>query len=336
MATDIAAPKLTTMADFKGKVDPDWCPGCGDFGVLAAVQKALVELQIPNHEVATISGIGCSSNFPGFINTYGMHTLHGRSLAVATGFKMANHGMTVLVTGGDGDGFGIGGNHFMHTMRRNVDLLYIVMDNQIYGLTTGQTSPTSRLGMKTKSMPFGSVEGPINPISLALSAGATFVARGFSAEQKHLTELIKQGIQHKGFSFIDVFSPCVTYNHDNTFQWFRPRVKKLEDNPAYDSTNWMAAMEKSLLVGRRNSHRQILRAHRRAHPARIGAGAEHGTAGQAELAHPRRCRPSIRRRVDVSKPPPHSIFTSGAYRVTAPDVAFPQEKPHFAALACAE
>ena len=198
MATDIAAPKLTTMADFKGKVDPDWCPGCGDFGVLAAVQKALVELQIPNHEVATISGIGCSSNFPGFINTYGMHTLHGRSLAVATGFKMANHDMTVLVTGGDGDGFGIGGNHFMHTMRRNVDLLYIVMDNQIYGLTTGQTSPTSRKGMKTKSMPFGSVEGPINPISLALSAGATFIARGFSAEQKHLTELIKQGHPAQG------------------------------------------------------------------------------------------------------------------------------------------
>jgi 2-oxoglutarate ferredoxin oxidoreductase subunit beta len=206
-------------------------------------------LQIPNHEVATISGIGCSSNFPGFINTYGMHTLHGRSLAVATGFKMANHGMTVLVTGGDGDGFGIGGNHFMHTMRRNVDLLYIVMDNQIYGLTTGQTSPTSRLGMKTKSAPFGNVEGPINPISLALSAGATFIARGFSAEQKHLTELIKQGIQHKGFSFLDVFSPCVTYNHDNTFQWFRPRVKKLEDDPSYDSTNWMAAIEKSLLWG---------------------------------------------------------------------------------------
>src|SRR6202046_3700726 len=142
MATETVAPKLTTMADLKGKVDPDWCPGCGEFVVLAAVQKALVELQIPNHEVATISGIGCSSNFPGFINTYGMHTLHGRSLAVATGFKMANHGMTVLVTGGDGDGFGIGGNHFMHTMRRNVDLLYIVMDNQIHGLTTGQTSPT--------------------------------------------------------------------------------------------------------------------------------------------------------------------------------------------------
>src|ERR1700741_1268563 len=247
MATDIAAPKLTTMADLKGKVDPDWCPGCGDFGVLAAVQKALVELQIPNHEVATISGIGCSSNFPGFINTYGIHTLHGRSLAVATGFKMPNHGMTVLVPGGDGDGFGIGGNHFMHTMRRNVDLTYIVMDNQIYGLTTGQVSPTSRKGMKTKSMPFGNIEAPINPISLALAAGATFVARGYSGEQKHLTELIKQGSEHQGFSFLDVFSPCVTYNHDNTYQWFRPRVKKLEDDSAYDPTNWLAAIEKSLL-----------------------------------------------------------------------------------------
>src|ERR1700724_1123936 len=249
MATVLAPPRDLTVADLKGKVDPDWCPGWGDFGVLAAVEKALVELQIPNHKVVTISGIGCSSNFPGFINTFRMPTLHGRSLAVATGFKMANHGMTVLVTGGDGDGFGIGGNHFVHTMRRNVDLLYIVMDNQIYGLTTGQTSPTSRVGMKTKSMPFGNIEAPVNPISLALAAGPTFVARGFSAEQKHLTELIKQAIEHKGFSFIASFSTCVTYNHANTFQWFRPRVKKLEDNPEYDSSDWGAAMEKSLLWG---------------------------------------------------------------------------------------
>jgi 2-oxoglutarate ferredoxin oxidoreductase subunit beta len=178
-----------------------------------------------------------------------MHTLHGRSLPVATGMKLANHALTVIVTGGDGDGFGIGGNHFVHTMRRNVDLLYIVMDNQIYGLTTGQTSPTSRLGMKTKSMPFGNVESPISPISLALAAGCTFVARGFSGEQKHLTELIKLGIQHRGFSLLDVFSPCVTYNHDNTYQWFRPRVKKLEDDSTYDASNWIAAMEKSVLWG---------------------------------------------------------------------------------------
>src|SRR2546428_281496 len=247
MATSAQRTSQVTIADLKGKVDPDWCPGCGDFGVLAAVQKALVELRIPTHNVVTISGIGCSSNFPGYINTYGMHTLHGRALAVATGLKLANHELTVLVTGGDGDGFGIGGNHFVHSMRRNVDLLYIVMDNQIYGLTTGQTSPTSRVGMKTKSMPFGNIEAPVNPISLALAAGATYVARGYSAEQKHLPELIKQGIRHKGVSLLDVFSPCVTYNHDNTYQWFRPRVKKLEDDPAYDAGSWMAAMEKSLL-----------------------------------------------------------------------------------------
>ena len=249
MATEVTVPNPMVMADLKGKVDPDWCPGCGDYGVLAAVQKALVELQIPKHEVVTVSGIGCSSNFPGFIDTYGIHTLHGRSLPVASGMKLANHDMKVLVTGGDGDGFGIGAGHFIHTMRRNLDLTYIVMDNQIYGLTTGQTSPTSRIGMKTKSMPFGNVDAPVNPISLALSAGATFVARGFSADQKHLTELLKRAIEHKGFSFIDVFSPCVTYNHDNTFQWFRPRVKKLEDYPGYDPTDWVAAMEKSVLWG---------------------------------------------------------------------------------------
>jgi 2-oxoglutarate ferredoxin oxidoreductase subunit beta len=249
MATIVESPKPLTMADFKGRVDPDWCPGCGDFGVLAAVQKALVDLQIPNHQIVTVSGIGCSSNFPGFIETYGMHTLHGRSLPVATGVKMANPDLTVLVTGGDGDGLGIGGNHLTHTIRRNVDLTYIIMDNQIYGLTTGQTSPTSRLGMKTKSTPFGNIEGPLYPITMALAAGATFVARGFSGDQKHLTDLIKQAIQHKGFSFLDVFSPCVTYNKDNTFQWFRPRVKRLEDDASYDASNWIGAMEKSTIWG---------------------------------------------------------------------------------------
>ena len=245
MATTTHGFKQITLTDLKGKVDPDWCPGCGDFGVLAALGKALVELQIQPYNMVTISGIGCSSNLPGYISTYGMHTLHGRALAVATGIKLANHDLTVVVTGGDGDGFGIGGNHFIHTMRRNVDLVYVAMDNQIYGLTTGQVSPTSRVGMKTKSTPFGSVEGPINPISLALAAGATFIARGFSGEQKHLTDLIKQAIQHKGFAFIDVFSPCVTYNHDNTYQWFKQRVKKLEDDQSYDPTYWIAAMEKS-------------------------------------------------------------------------------------------
>ena len=247
MATTETIPQAFVLADYKGRVDPDWCPGCGHFGVLAAVQKALVELQIPNDQVATISGIGCSSNFPGFIETYGLHSLHGRSLPVATGVKMANHALTVLVTGGDGDGFGIGCGHFVHTMRRNIDLTYLVLDNQIYGLTTGQTSPTSRIGAKTKSMPYGNIETPLNPLSLALAAGATFVGRGFTGDQKHLTTLIRQAIEHKGFSFLDIMSPCVTYNHDNTVQWFRPRVKRLEDNPDYDSSDWQLAMEKSLL-----------------------------------------------------------------------------------------
>ena len=147
------------------------------------------------------------------------------------------------------DGFGIGVGHFVHAMRRNINLTYMVLDNQIYGLTTGQTSPTSRVGMKTKSSPYGSMDTPVNPLTLALSAGATFVGRGFSGEQKHLTELIKQAIQHKGFSFLDIFSPCVTYNKDNTFQWFRPRVKKLEDDAAYDSTNWIGAMERATQWG---------------------------------------------------------------------------------------
>src|SRR5215475_12272762 len=243
MATALATPKRVAMTDLKGKVDPDWCPGCGDFGVLAAVQKALVELQIPTHSVVTISGIGCSSNFPGYINTYGMHTLHGRALAVATGVKLANHDLTVLVTGGDGDGFGIGGNHFLHAMRRNVDLTYIVMDNQIYGLTTGQISPTSIKGMKTKSTPLGSVENPINPIPLAIAAGATYVARGYTGQVKHLVELIKGGIAHKCFALIDSFSPCVTFNHDNTHDFFKQRTYKLEDR-GHDPTDFHAAMER--------------------------------------------------------------------------------------------
>jgi 2-oxoglutarate ferredoxin oxidoreductase subunit beta len=249
MATTEQVLKPVTLQQLKGRVDPDWCPGCGDFGVLAALQKAIVDLQIQPHNVVTISGIGCSSNLPGYVETYGMHTLHGRALAVATGVKLANHELTVVVTGGDGDGFGIGGNHFIHTVRRNVDLLYLAMDNQIYGLTTGQVSPTSRVGMKTKSTPFGSVEGPINPIALALAAGATFVSRGFTGDQKHLTDLIKLGLKHRGFSFIDIFSPCVTYNHDNTYPWFKQRVKKLEDDPAYDASNWLMACEHAQLWG---------------------------------------------------------------------------------------
>jgi 2-oxoglutarate ferredoxin oxidoreductase subunit beta len=242
------APPQVNKDTYKGKIHPDWCPGCGDFSVLSALQTALFELGLKPHQVLIISGIGCSSNLPGFINTYGMHTLHGRSLAVATGAKLGNHELKVIATGGDGDGYGIGGNHFMHTMRRNIDLTYIVMDNQIYGLTTGQTSPTSVKGMKTKSTPYGNIENPINPIPLAMVGGATYVARGFSGKQKHLVELFNGAITHKGFALVDVFSPCVTYNKDNTYQWFTPRVKILEEQ-GHDPTNFQAAMEKGYKWG---------------------------------------------------------------------------------------
>lgn len=237
-----------TARDFKGKVDPDWCPGCGDFGVLNSIQRACAELGLRPHEILAISGIGCSSNLPGYLNAYGMHTLHGRSLAFATGAKMANHNLNVIATGGDGDGYGIGGNHFTHTARRNVDLTYIVMNNQIYGLTTGQVSPTSREGMKTKSSPFGNVEMPINPITSAIMNGATYVARGYSGDVRHLTELIKGGIQHKGFALIDVFSPCVTFNNDNGHPFFKDRVRTLEDD-GHDTTDWKTACEKAMLWG---------------------------------------------------------------------------------------
>ena len=246
----LARPRRSPLPvkEFKGKADPDWCPGCGDFGVLNALKSAIAELGLRPHEVLTISGIGCSSNLPGYINTYGMHTLHGRALAVASGAQLGNHELKVVVTGGDGDGFGIGGNHFVHAMRRNLDLTYIVMDNQIYGLTTGQVSPTSRKGMKTKTTPHGSVENPVNAIPMAIVCGANYVARGLSGQQKHLVELIKGAIEHKGFAFVDVFSPCVTYNKENTHDFFKQRTRKLEEM-GHDPKDFHAAIEKGSLWG---------------------------------------------------------------------------------------
>ena len=235
-----------TAKDFQGDVRPDWCAGCGDYGVLSSLQNAYAKLGKGNHEHLTVSGIGCSSNLPGYIQTYGMHTLHGRSLAVATGAKLANHEMNVVVTGGDGDGYGIGGNHFIHTMRKNIDLLYIVMDNQIYGLTIGQASPTSLMDMKTKSTPFGNIEAPLNPIAMAIVTGATYVARGFSGNPRQLTELMYNGMQHKGFALIDVFSPCITFNRDNTTAFFKQRVQELE---GHDPSNKAAALEQAIKWG---------------------------------------------------------------------------------------
>jgi 2-oxoglutarate/2-oxoacid ferredoxin oxidoreductase subunit beta len=232
----------------KTETKPTWCPGCGDFGVVAAVEMALKRLAIPSHNVVIVSGIGCSSNLPHFLSSYGFHAIHGRAIPVAEGIRWGNHGLTVIGTGGDGDGFGIGAGHFIHAMRRNVDLTYVTMDNQIYGLTTGQASPTSRMGQKTKSTPGGVIENPIDPISLALASGATYIARGFSGDVKQLAELVAGGIQHKGFSFVDVFSPCVTYNKINTFDFFRQRVYKLE-SAGHDPTDIVKAWERSLEWG---------------------------------------------------------------------------------------
>ncbi len=240
--------KAASAKDFKGRVEPDWCPGCGDFGVLNALQRAVFELGLQPHKMLLVSGIGCSSNLPGYMNAYGMHTLHGRSLPVATGAKLGNHDLTVIATGGDGDGYGIGGNHLMHTARRNIDLTYIVMDNQVYGLTTGQISPTSRLDMKTKSTPQGNLEWPINPLTSAIMNGATYVARGFSGDPKQLVELMKGGIRHRGFALIDVFSPCVTFNHDQDYPFFKERVKKLEDM-GHDTSDWKIACERAMAWG---------------------------------------------------------------------------------------
>jgi 2-oxoglutarate ferredoxin oxidoreductase subunit beta len=244
------APAVGTQLPVIGKSDtkPTWCPGCGDFGVVAAVEMALKRLKIPSHQVVIVSGIGCSSNLPHFLSSYGFHAIHGRSLPVAEGIRWANHGLTVLATGGDGDGFGIGAGHFIHTMRRNVDMTYVTMDNQIYGLTTGQASPTSMMGQKTKSTPAGVIENPIDPISLALAAGATYIARAFSGDVKQMADLVAGGIQHKGFAFIDAMSPCVTYNKINTFDWFRQRVYKLE-NSGHDPTDIVQAWQRSLEWG---------------------------------------------------------------------------------------
>ena len=234
---------MSTAADFQFNVKQNWCPGCGDFSVQAAIQRALAAVSAQPHEVAIISGIGCSSRLPGYVNAYGFHSTHGRSLPLAQGVKLANPALTVLACGGDGDGFAIGVGHTIHAMRRDVDITYIVMDNHVYGLTKGQVSPRSDLGFVTKTSPHGSTERPVSALELALSAGAGFVAQGFSKDLNELAQLIEAGIRHKGFSFINVFSPCVTFNKINTYEWYSQRIAKLSDRAEYDPGNRMAAMQ---------------------------------------------------------------------------------------------
>ncbi|KOR78219.1 MULTISPECIES: 2-oxoacid:ferredoxin oxidoreductase subunit beta [Peribacillus] len=234
---------MATFKDFRNDVKPNWCPGCGDFSVQAAMQRAAANVGLEPENLAVVSGIGCSGRISGYIKSYGFHGIHGRSLPIAQGVKMANRELTVIASGGDGDGFAIGMGHTIHAIRRNIDITYIVMDNQIYGLTKGQTSPRSAAGFKTKSTPEGSIEQAVSPMELALSAGATFVAQSFSTDLKDLTAIIEAGINHKGFSFINVFSPCVTYNKINTYDWFKQNLTKLNTIEGYDSSNKEQAMQ---------------------------------------------------------------------------------------------
>lgn len=235
---------MATFKEFRNNVKPNWCPGCGDFSVQAAIQRAAANVGLEPEKLAVISGIGCSGRISGYINAYGLHGIHGRALPIAQGVKLANRELTVIASGGDGDGFAIGMGHTVHAIRRNIDVTYIVMDNQIYGLTKGQTSPRSAEGFKTKSTPEGSIESTLSPLEIAMSAGATFIAQSFSSDLKQLTALIEAGLNHKGFSLINVFSPCVTFNKVNTYDWFKENIVNLEQFPDYDPSNRIAAMNK--------------------------------------------------------------------------------------------
>ncbi|CAM3361368.1 2-oxoacid:ferredoxin oxidoreductase subunit beta [Marinicrinis lubricantis] len=240
---------MATFKDFRNKIKPNWCPGCGDFSIQAAIQRAAANVGLEPEDVAIVSGIGCSGRISGYIHAYGFHGIHGRALPIAQGLKMANRELTVIASGGDGDGFAIGMGHTVHAIRRNMNITYIVMDNQIYGLTKGQTSPRSAFGFKTKSTPEGSVEDALSPLELAMAAGATFVAQSVSSNIKQLTRLIEEGIKHDGFSFINVFSPCVTFNKINTYDWFKEHIVDLDEEEAYDRSNRTLAMTKIMETG---------------------------------------------------------------------------------------
>jgi len=236
---------MTVITDYNVKEKQQWCPGCGNFGILAALKGALHELNLQPHQTVIVSGIGCSGKTPHYVNTYGFESLHGRPLPVASGVKLANNKLTVIAVGGDGDGYGIGVGHFVHIMRRNYDLTYIVHDNQLYGLTTGQASPTSQIGMKTKTTPFGVVETPFNPVSTAIMGGASFVARAFAGEPAHMKTIMKEAIGHHGFALVDVLQPCVTFNKINTYEFFQKRCYKLEES-GHDPKDKGRALEKAL------------------------------------------------------------------------------------------
>ncbi len=234
-----------SMKEYRANAQPStWCPGCGDFAVVAAMQRAMVSLELKPHEVVAVTGIGCSGKFNYYFGSYAFNSMHGRSLPVAQSIKIANKDLVVIAAGGDGDGYGIGVGHFVHACRRNIDITYVVMDNHIYGLTTGQTSPTSEKGFKTKTTPYGAAEYPIRPLPLALSSGCGFIAQGFSGDAKGLQKLFEAAIQHKGFSLVNVFSPCVTFNKDQTYDFWRETLIDLSEDESYDPTDRAKAFQK--------------------------------------------------------------------------------------------
>ena len=239
---------MPTLDDYKGKT-PAWCPGCGNFGILRAFKDAVVELGIEPHQLTVVSGIGQAGKFPHYIKCNTFNGLHGRTLPVATGIRLANHDMLVIAVAGDGDCYGEGGNHLNHAIRRNINVKLFVHDNQIYGLTKGQASPTSMEGMKTKNQPFGVFSEQLNPMALAVALDCSFVARGFAGDMEHLKGLMKEAINHKGFSLVDILQPCVTFNKINTYEWYRQRVYHIE--PEYNPENRVEAFKRTLELGDR-------------------------------------------------------------------------------------
>jgi len=237
---------MPTLEDYKGRI-PAWCPGCGNFSILKAFNEAMVELSIEPHEFLIVSGIGQAGKFPHYTKCNTFNGLHGRTLPVATGVKLANHKLKVFAVAGDGDCYGEGGNHLVHAIRRNLDIKLFVHDNQIYGLTKGQASPTTMKGIVTKTQPFGVFSEQFNSITLAVALNCSFVARGFAGDIDHLKTLIKEAVNHKGFSLIDILQPCVSFNKINTFDWYKQRVYKLDES--YNPTDREVAFKKSLEWG---------------------------------------------------------------------------------------
>jgi 2-oxoglutarate ferredoxin oxidoreductase subunit beta len=230
-----------SVKSYANEQKPTWCPGCGDYGIMAALKQALVSLGIHPHQVAIVSGIGCGSKLPDYMHANGYMGIHGRPLPIAAGIKLANPDLTVIVTDGDGDAYGIGGNHFIHAARRNIDITHIVENNQIYALTKGQYSPTSDQGFRTTTSPWGVIEEPMKPLELAIVAGAAFVARGAASEPKHLSELITEAVRHPGYSLVDVLQPCVSFNKVNTYEWYSERTYRVAET-GHDPHNREAAL----------------------------------------------------------------------------------------------